>query len=66
VRRILDNLSCWNKDSNLDGLELTASVGVAEWEEGKTLDEVLDAADQDMYAIKNHVVKPGTAELDSK
>ncbi len=53
VRRIQGYLRRWNKDSHLDGFEVTVSVGVAEWEDGKTLDEVLDAADQDMYAIKN-------------
>ena len=37
---------------------------MAEWEDGKTLDEVLDAADQDMYAIKNgQAVKPETPPL---
>jgi diguanylate cyclase (GGDEF)-like protein len=60
VRRISDYLSRWNKGSYLDGLEVTVSVGVAEWADGQTMDEVLDAADQDMYASKNgQVAKPG-------
>jgi len=67
VSRILDYLVLWNRSSNLDGFEVTASVGVAEWEDGKTLDEVLDAADQDMYAIKKgQVVNPGTADFNSR
>jgi len=53
VRRILNELSRWNEGSNLAGLEVTVSIGVAEWVDGKTLDDVLDAADQDMYASKN-------------
>ncbi len=62
VRRIHDYLSRWNKRSHLDKLELTLSVGVAEWEDGKTLDEILDAADQDMYAVKSgSAMKPRVA-----
>jgi GGDEF domain-containing protein len=56
VKRILNYLANWNKGSNLAGLEVTVSFGVAEWENGKTLDEVLDTADQDMYASKNDKV----------
>ena len=52
VKRILDYLGNGNRGSNLGGYEMAASIGVAEWEKGKTLDEVLDAADQDMYASK--------------
>jgi diguanylate cyclase (GGDEF)-like protein len=67
VRRIIDYLGRWNKSSNLDGLEVTVSIGVAEWEADKTLGEVLDAADQDMYAIKNgQVVNPRTADVNSR
>ena len=62
VKRVHDYLSRWNKRNNLDKLELTVSVGVAEWEDGKTLDEVLDAADQDMYAVKSGpAMKPRVA-----
>jgi diguanylate cyclase (GGDEF)-like protein len=67
VRRIHDYLSRWNKRGNLDGLELTVSVGMAEWEDGKTLDAVLDAADQDMYAIKyGPAMKPRLAAFNPK
>jgi len=31
---------------------MSLSIGVGEWVDGKTLDEVLDAADQDMYVSK--------------
>lgn len=64
---IHDYLSRWNKRNNLDKLELTVSVGMSEWEDGKTLDEVLDAADQDMYAIKNGpATKPRLAAFNPK
>jgi hypothetical protein len=29
------------------------SIGVSEWSEGKTLDEILDIADREMYASKS-------------
>jgi diguanylate cyclase (GGDEF)-like protein len=66
VKRIQDYLSRWNSGKRLDGFEVTVSVGVAEWEDGKTLDEVLDAADRGMYAIKNgKVVKPEIEEFNT-
>ncbi|MGH9497691.1 MAG: GGDEF domain-containing protein [Terriglobales bacterium] len=43
----------WNKAGHLEKFELGLSIGVAEWTDGKTLDEVLDAADRHMYARKN-------------
>ena len=53
VQRIYDYLRRWNQDRPLENFELTISVGVGEWSDGKTLDEVLDAADQDMYNCKH-------------
>lgn len=53
VQRISDYLDRWNEGEYLEDFPLTISVGVAEWSDGKTLDEVLDAADQDMYARKH-------------
>jgi diguanylate cyclase (GGDEF)-like protein len=43
----------WNKAGHLERFELSLSIGVAEWVDGKTLDEVLDMADRHMYARKN-------------
>ncbi len=53
MKRISDYLDRWNKGGYLEDFPLTVSVGVAEWSEGKTLDQVLDAADQDMHARKH-------------
>ncbi|MGC2208708.1 MAG: GGDEF domain-containing protein [Candidatus Korobacteraceae bacterium] len=52
VKRISDYLKRWNEGGHLEGFLLTVSVGVGGWSEGMSLDEVLDAADQDMYAVK--------------
>ncbi len=59
VRRISDYLGRWNQQGHLDDFLLTVSVGVAGWADGQTLDEVLDAADQDMY-IRKHSSKQRT------
>jgi len=53
VQRISDYLGRWNENLHLDNFPLTVTVGMAGWKDGETLDEVLDAADQDMYACKN-------------
>ena len=45
-------LAEWNQAGHLDNFELSLSIGVAEWAEGKTLDVLLDSADHDMYAVK--------------
>lgn len=42
----------WNNAGHLKDFELSLSIGVAEWVDGKTLDEVLDVADRNMYARK--------------
>lgn len=52
VDRIQTYLRDWNRAGHLEGFELQLSIGVAEWQDGKTLDEVLDAADHEMYAVK--------------
>ena len=41
-----------NGAGNLDDFELSLSIGVAQWSDGKTLDEILDLTDHDMYAAK--------------
>ena len=52
--RIQASLNDWNQSSGLDDFKVTLSIGMAEWTDGKTLDEVLDLADQNMYKKKFH------------
>jgi diguanylate cyclase (GGDEF)-like protein len=52
VERLRAGLAEWNRAGHLEGFTLTLSIGVAEWSEGKTLDEMLDSADQEMFAAK--------------
>jgi diguanylate cyclase (GGDEF)-like protein len=52
VERISAHLREWNRAGNLQNLTLTASVGIAEWHDGQTLDEMLDCADRKMYEDK--------------
>jgi len=52
--RIQASLNDWNQSSGLDDFKVTLSIGMAEWTDGKTLDEVLDLADRNMYKKKFH------------
>ena len=52
VDRAQGCLRDWNRGGHLKGFEVSLSIGVAEWTKGVTLDEVLDAADREMYASK--------------
>ncbi|MFZ3264527.1 MAG: GGDEF domain-containing protein [Terriglobales bacterium] len=52
VERMQASVNDWNKGAHLDDCNISLSIGVAEWTDGKTIDEVLDLADQDMYAKK--------------
>lgn len=52
VQRIRDYLVDWNSSGHLDGFDLSLSVGMSEWSDGKTLDEMLGTADRAMYAEK--------------
>jgi diguanylate cyclase (GGDEF)-like protein len=52
VTRIESFLSDWNQSSVLDDFTVSLSIGVAEWMDGMTLDEVLDLADRNMYQEK--------------
>ena len=54
VERIREGLRDWNRAGNLKGFELSLSIGITEWADGKTLDELLDAADREMFADKAH------------
>jgi diguanylate cyclase (GGDEF)-like protein len=50
--RIQASLNDWNQSSGLDDFTVSISIGMAEWTDGKTLDEVLDLADRIMYQQK--------------
>jgi diguanylate cyclase (GGDEF)-like protein len=52
VNRIQGFLKDWNQSSSLDDFTVSLSIGMAEWTDGKTLDEVLDLADRNMYEEK--------------
>jgi diguanylate cyclase (GGDEF)-like protein len=54
VARIEASLRDWNHSSSLESFTLSVSIGLAEWSAGKTLDDVLDMADQNMYGEKLH------------
>jgi len=57
--RIKENLEEWNDADHLEGVRVSLSIGVSEWHDGETLDEVLDAADHRMYENKNEVPSIG-------
>ena len=42
----------WNQSGHLKDFELALSVGSAVWAPGKTADEIMNEADQNMYAAK--------------
>ena len=52
VARIQASLNDWNQSSALEGFTVSLSIGIAEWTDGETLDEVLDIADRQMYQEK--------------
>lgn len=52
LQRISNNLDEWNGGAHLENFKVSLSIGVAEWRDGQTLDEVLDMADQKMYEQK--------------
>jgi diguanylate cyclase (GGDEF)-like protein len=53
VERIHERVNEWNDAGNLEEFRISLSIGVAEWQEGDTLDEMLDGADKKMYEQKN-------------
>lgn len=61
IERIKAYLRDWNKAGHLDGFEVSLSIGVAEWSEGETLDEILDTADREMYASKAENARAATS-----
>ena len=58
IDRINQHLAEWNMVGNLDGFQLSASIGVAEWHDGESLDEVLAVVDQRMYRHKTLQCSP--------
>ena len=52
VERIETNLSEWNTERHLEGITLGLSIGVAEWHDGESLDEILEVADRKMFQDK--------------
>jgi len=42
----------WNQSGHLKDFQLALSVGAAQWASGKTVDEIMNEADQHMYAAK--------------
>ncbi len=46
----------WNGEDHLEGFELSFSVGASEWQDGRTVEEVLEDADRELYA--NKAVRP--------
>jgi diguanylate cyclase (GGDEF)-like protein len=53
IHRIITRIEDWNDCEHLEGFRVSLSIGVAEWHEGDTLDEVLDGADRQMYQHKS-------------
>ncbi|MBZ5616587.1 MAG: GGDEF domain-containing protein [Acidobacteriia bacterium] len=52
AERIVNHLAQWNAQRHLEDFMLSSSIGMAEWHDGQTLDEVLDVADRRMYQNK--------------
>src|SRR5215472_6094448 len=52
VGRIQENLAEWNAAGHLQNCLISLSTGTAEWQDGKTLDQMLDVADRNMYEQK--------------
>lgn len=53
VDRINKHIAEWNSAGILEHFKVGLSIGIAQWHEGETLDEVLDVADRKMYQHKN-------------
>ena len=50
--RITKSVEDWNSAGHLADFELSLSIGLGEWKEGMTLDQILNVADQLMYSTK--------------
>ncbi|MGE5326626.1 MAG: GGDEF domain-containing protein [Deltaproteobacteria bacterium] len=51
--RVAKSVQDWNSAGHLGNFEMTLSIGMAQWKENGTLDELLTEADQKMYAAKD-------------
>ena len=51
--RIAKSVQDWNAAGHLGDFEMTLSIGLSQWKDGVTLDEMLNVADQHMYAVKD-------------
>jgi diguanylate cyclase (GGDEF)-like protein len=66
VERIGAYVLEWNQAENLQAFDLSLSIGISEWSEGMTLDQLLDEADREMYAAKaDHQMNRGRLDLAS-
>lgn len=52
VNRVYRGVEDWNDAKHLEGFELALSIGLAAWAPERSLDQVLNEADQNMYAEK--------------
>lgn len=52
LKRIHERVEEWNQTKTLENFRLSLSIGTAEWQDGESLDEVLDRADHLMYDEK--------------
>lgn len=66
INRTRTYLMDWNNEGHLDSFPLSVSIGICEWAEGMSLDEVLDTSDRAMYAEKAHAAAAGVGTLPSK
>jgi diguanylate cyclase (GGDEF)-like protein len=66
INRTRAFLADWNHEGHLDSFPLTVSIGICEWTEGMTLDEVLDSSDRAMYAEKAQAAAAGVGALAAK
>src|SRR5438876_8500458 len=57
VHRAKTYLHEWNRAGHLDDFEITLSIGISEWSDGETLDEILDAATAKCTPRKRRRVK---------
>lgn len=57
AERVIDRIHLkfgeWNEAGHLENFHVGVSIGCAEWQEGDTLDQMLDAADRRMYHEKS-------------
>lgn len=53
IDRIHAKIADWNAIGHLEDFQVSVSIGAVEWQEGDTLDELLDGADQRMFAQKS-------------